>query len=112
MLNTVKPAAAASEVVQVGDLTINLKTKDVSVGERPVALRPKELDFILMLARKKDQAVSKDTLIDALYGTNITNVQIMGDLICHLRGTLAAASGGKEYIQTVRGKGYKLCAPT
>jgi len=54
--------------------------------------------------------VTKEMLLGHLYGgRDEPGFRIICVFVCHLRKKLAHATGGKHYIETVRGRGYRLC---
>ena len=56
--------------------------------------------------------VTKEMLLGHLYcGKDEPGLKIIDVFVCHLRQKLARATGGKHYIETVWGRGYRLCAP-
>ena len=51
--------------------------------------------------------ISKEMLLNHLYsGMDEPELKIIDVLICKLRKKLANASGGKNYIETIWGRGY------
>jgi len=57
--------------------------------------------------------ISKPMLLHNLYGSvGAPDEKIIDVFICNLRKKLAIASGGKNYIETRRGRGYMLRKPT
>jgi DNA-binding winged helix-turn-helix (wHTH) protein len=51
-------------------------------------------------------------LLGHLYGgMDQPELKIIDVFVCHLRKKLAQATGGKLYIETVWGRGYRLCDP-
>ena len=56
--------------------------------------------------------MTKEMLLDHLYGgKDEPELKIIDVFVCHLRKKLAQATDGKHYIETVWGRGYRLCAP-
>jgi two-component system cell cycle response regulator CtrA len=52
-------------------------------------------------------------LLGHLYdGTDEPELKIIDGFVCYLRKKLAQATDGKHYIDTVWGRGYRLCTPT
>ena len=84
------------------------KTKEVIYKNKKIPLTECEWRLLVCLAKKKGEAVDRETLrrlFDAENG-NITDVYI-----CHLRRKLEEPFGEK-IIRTVRGKGYLLTIDT
>ena len=56
--------------------------------------------------------LTKRVFLDHLYGGMPEPVlKIIDVFVCHLRKKLAQATGGKHYIETVWGRGYRLRDP-
>lgn len=90
--------------LQVGNLSLNLLTRQAWVGDRGVDLSAKEFVLAEVLLRHPMQVMSKEQLLNRVWGydydpgSNIIEVYIR-----HLRRKL-----GSHYIETVRGMGYRL----
>lgn len=91
----------------VGDLALDLATRDVAVAGRPVDLTRREFDLLELLARRPRQVFTRAQVLDHLWGFDFegeTNVVEM-----HV-SSLRAKLGDRErrLIRTVRGVGYAL----
>jgi len=103
----------AQSVIEIDDLVINLDTKSVVVNDAHVHLTGKEYQMLELLALRKGTTLTKEMFIDNLYGGMDEPAQKIIDVfMCKLRKKLANASGGKNYIETVWGRGYMLRQPT
>ena len=62
-----------------------------------------------MLALRKGSTLTKEMILSQLYGgMDEPEIKIIDVFICKLRKKLANASGGRNYIETVWGRGYML----
>jgi len=103
----------AQSIIEIDDLVINLDTKSVAVGGERVHLTSKEYQMLELLALRKGTTLSKEMFLNNLYGgMDEPELKIIDVFICKLRKKLASASGGKDYIETVWGRGYMLRQPT
>ena len=99
-------------VVQIGDLTVNLDTKTIEVTGTRVHLTGKEYQMLEILSLRKGTSLTKEALLNCLYGgMDEPAPKIIDVFVCRLRKKLADASSGKNYIETVWGRGYVLCEP-
>jgi len=99
----------AQSVIQIGDLTVNLDTKTTEVNGARVHLTGKEYKILELLALRKGTTLTKEMFLNHLYGgMDEPEVKIIDVFICKLRRKLAAALDGKDYIETVWGRGYVL----
>ena len=94
----------ASNLLECGDLSLDLENKRVLLGGAPVELTRREFALLRRLAMQAGKVVNKERLQDDLYdwqdeiGSNALEVHIH-----HLRRKV-----GVERIRTVRGEGYRL----
>src|SRR5262245_60723271 len=102
----------AQSAIQTGDLMVNLYTKTVEVNGVRVHLTGKEYEMLELLSLRKGKTLTKEMFLNHLYGgLDEPEVKIIDVFICKLRKKLANASDGKDYIETVWGRGYVLCEP-
>jgi two-component system, cell cycle response regulator CtrA len=103
----------AQSAIEVDDLRIDLDTKGVEVGGARVHLTGKEYKILELLALRKDATLTKESFLNHLYGgMDEPEAKIVDVFICKLRRKLSDASGGKDYIETVWGRGYTLREPS
>ena len=103
----------AQSVIQTGDLVVNLDTKTVEVSAQRVHLTGKEYQMLELLSLRKGTTLTKEMFLNHLYGgMDEPELKIIDVFICKLRKKLANASSGKNYIETVWGRGYVLREPT
>ena len=103
----------AQSVVQSGDLVVNLDTKTTEVNGARVYLTGKEYQMLELLSLRKGMTISKEMFLNHLYGgMDEPELKIIDVFMCKLRKKLAEASGGKNYIETVWGRGYVMRQPT
>jgi two-component system cell cycle response regulator CtrA len=103
----------AQSVIQTDDLVVNLDTKTSEVNGARVHLTGKEYAMLELLSLRKGMTLTKEMFLNHLYGgIDEPEVKIIDVFMCKLRKKLANASGGKNYIETVWGRGYVLRHPT
>jgi two-component system cell cycle response regulator CtrA len=99
----------AQSVIQHGELVINLDRKLVQVNGARVHLTGKEYQVLELLALRKGMTLTKEMILNHLYGgMDEPEAKIIDVFLCKLRKKLANASGGKNYIETMWGRGYAL----
>jgi two-component system, cell cycle response regulator CtrA len=99
----------AQSVIGTDDLCINLDTKMVEINGARVHLTDKEYQMLELLALRKGTTLNKEMFLSHLYGgMDEPEMKIIDVFICKLRKKLANASGGKDYIETVWGRGYVM----
>jgi two-component system, cell cycle response regulator CtrA len=102
----------AQSVIQTDDLVVNLDTKTSEVNGARVHLTGKEYAMLELLSLRKGMTLTKEMFLNHLYGgIDEPEVKIIDVFMCKLRKKLASASGGKNYIETVWGRGCVLRHP-
>ena len=105
-------ARTRQSTIRTGYLVVDLETRSVSVHEKPVRLTGKEYSIVELLSLRKGTTVTKEMLVGHLYGgLDEPGLKIIDVFVCHLRKKLAQATGGKHYIETVWGRGYRMRDP-
>jgi DNA-binding response OmpR family regulator len=99
-------AGRAEPAIEIGDIAIDPATRSVTRGGQLVELTARELAVLLALARRPGATVSRDQLVEALYGWEESIESNAIDVyIHHLRRKL-----GADVIDTQRGLGWRLAA--
>jgi two-component system response regulator MprA len=103
-----RQAPRARKVLRYADLSMDLGTREVRRGEHLVALTPKEFDLLQHLLRNPRQVLTRDRILDAVWGYDFGATSNSVDVyVGYLRQKLEA-DGDPRLIQTVRGVGYAL----
>jgi DNA-binding response OmpR family regulator len=96
-----------SRQVQAEELAINLATYEVTVGGRLVDLTFKEYELLRYLATHRGKVYTRRELLTRVWGEDYYGGSRTVDVhIRRLRSKIE--TGGKVYIQTVRGVGYRF----
>ena len=99
----------SQSVITTGKLTVNLDAKTVEVDGSRVHLTGKEYQMLELLSLRKGTTLTKEVFLNHLYGGMDEPTQKVIDVfMCKLRRKLAEASNGKNYIETIWGRGYVL----
>jgi two-component system cell cycle response regulator CtrA len=102
----------AQSVVHTGDLIVNVDAKTVHIKQVRVDLTGKEYRMLELLSLRKGTTITKEMFLSHLYGgMDEPEIKIIDVFMCKIRKKLAVASGGKDYIETVWGRGYLLREP-
>jgi two-component system, OmpR family, alkaline phosphatase synthesis response regulator PhoP len=97
------------EVVRAGDLTIDLRAHEVSLGGRRVELTPTEFRLLETMAGHPNQVFTRMQLIDRVQGHAFEGYERTVDAhIKNLRGKVEPDPKAPRYIVTVYGVGYKF----
>jgi two-component system cell cycle response regulator CtrA len=102
----------AQPVVRVGRLSVNLETRTAEIDDQPLHLTGKEYGILELLAMRRGSTLTKDQFLNHLYGgMDEPELKIIDVFICKLRKKISGATGGDTYVETVWGRGYRLCEP-
>ncbi len=98
--------AENSNIIEQGNLKINMESHTVTVGEDKVNLTLKEFEILHLFMQNTDRVFTRDELLSSVWGMNYTGETRTVDV--HI-GTLRTKIGeyGKR-IETVRGVGYRF----
>lgn len=101
-------AIEENPLLQIGDLTVDEKTRIVTREKNTIELTPREFDLLVYLLKNQNQVLSREQLLTNVWGfdyygdTNVVDVYIR-----YLRKKLDAPYS-TPYLHTVRGVGYML----
>jgi DNA-binding response OmpR family regulator len=95
---------AVPKVVKVGDLSLDLRLKQATRGERTVDLTAREFGVLLTLVRHAGQILSRQQLLSEGWGDAFDPTSNVVDVCVNaLRRKL-----GPDVVETVRGAGYRV----
>ncbi len=108
ILRRYERSARPGRVTHVGQLTIDPASREVTLAGQSVKLRTKEFDLLHTLAQHRGQVLSREQLLDLVWGYDFYGETRTVDVhIAHLRRKL---KGSDVEIETLRGVGYKLAS--
>lgn len=93
---------AVSDVLVCGNISLDEKSMSVSIDGRTVELNNKEFHLLRFLMRNEGRALSRDAILDAVWGYDEGETRTVDNHIARLRKL------GVHNIETVFGVGYKL----
>lgn len=112
-MDTGKPPGqeAATGVVSFADVQVDVGAHRVTRAGTEVGLEPKAFAVLLEFLAHPDQLLSRDQLLDAVWGHVYITQATLNRLIVQLRRALGDDSKSPRCIQTVHGLGYRFIAP-
>jgi len=94
--------------LMVGDLSINLLTREVTRGGRKIELKPIEFSLLEYLMRSAERVVSKTMIMEHVWNYDFDpQTNVVEARICRLRDKIDK-DFDKKLIHTIRGVGYVL----
>lgn len=105
----VSPATATTGSVTVGDLSLDLGARRVTVAGEPVELRPREFDLLARLAAEPGVVVRRDDIMRDVWDEHWWGSTKTLDVhLNSLRRKLGEEPGSTSRISAIRGVGYRL----
>ncbi|MGO4499444.1 response regulator transcription factor [Paenibacillus sp. 2RAB27] len=99
---------ASSQTIQAGDLSMNRKTYEVTIGAESITLPLKEFELLYKLASYQGKTFSRDQLIEQIWGFDYEGNERTVDVhINRLRERFPEERHAFR-IATIRGLGYRL----
>lgn len=93
-------------ILRLGQVEINMNAKKIYARGKPVTLTKKEYQIAEILALRKGVVLSKEAILDHLYGgLDEPNPKIIDVFICKIRKKLQFL-GVDDFIETNWGRGY------
>jgi DNA-binding response OmpR family regulator len=100
---------SSREVLTFDNLELDLSRREVLLDHAPIALKPKEYDLLLFLAQHHRQALSRQFLLERVWGWEFAGGTRTVDVHVHwLREQIEADPSNPTRIVTVRGLGYRF----
>ncbi|MFN8631734.1 MAG: response regulator transcription factor [Chloroflexota bacterium] len=106
------PDAGGDEMIELGGLRLDPAGRTAAVDGREVALTRTEFDLLLELARQPGRVLSREALLDRVWGYDFLGDSRLVDVaIGRLRAKVEPDPASPSLIATVRGAGYKAVRP-
>jgi two-component system OmpR family response regulator len=94
--------------LQIGDLTLNRLTREVTRSGRQLELKPKEFSLLEFLMRVSPQVVSKAMILEQVWGYDFDPQSGLVDVTIHRLRRVIDEGFDRKLLHTVRGVGYVL----
>lgn len=109
VLRRVDAVEAAGEVIEVGEVLIDVLKRSVRVGGSAVEMTPTEFELVATLARRPGRVFTRGQLLDAVHGVSFESYERAIDAhIKNIRRKLEPEPRQPRYVLTVHGVGYKF----
>ncbi|HSN11129.1 MAG TPA: response regulator transcription factor [Propionibacteriaceae bacterium] len=102
-------AEPAPDVIEAGDVRMNVERHEVTLHGEPVRLALKEFELLEMFLRNPGRVLTRGQLIDRVWGSDyFGDTKTLDVHVKRLRAKLEADPASPKLFVTVRGLGYKL----
>jgi DNA-binding response OmpR family regulator len=97
-------------VVTVGEYVLDESNARLTRDGKPLELPPKAFSVLCLLARNAQKLVTKDELLDAVWGHRHVSESVLKSIINQLRSLLGDDPRAPRYIETLNRRGYRFVA--
>lgn len=99
-----------SHDVVFNEISINTETMDVTVNDKHLELTRKEYEMLLYMVVNKNRVLTKQSIAEHLWGDYMDSVDSFDFVYQHIKNLRKKImqAGGRDYIQTMYGSGYKF----
>ena len=96
--------AAPNTVIRYKEITLDTDSLSVHVGTKSISLTAREFEILKLLLENQGRVISRERLLDTIWGYDyFGDEKIVNTHIKNFRKKL-----GVNYIETMRGAGYKI----
>jgi TolB-like protein/Tfp pilus assembly protein PilF len=95
-------------VFRFGDHVLDIERRELRRGDEPIALEPQVFDLLVYLVRNRDRVVSKDDLIDSVWGGRIVSDSALTTRLNAARRAVNDSGAGQRVIRTVQRRGVRF----
>ena len=100
--------SAGTDVLTIGDLTVNLGTREVERAGRPIELTRTEFNLLELFMRNPRQVLTRSQIFERVWGYDFGASSNSLDVYIGYLRRKTESDGEERVIQTVRGVGYAL----
>lgn len=102
--------ADGSNLLEMGNITVNLLSLDVLVAGKSVDLTRKEFDLLVYFMYNKYRVLTKESIVEHLWGDHADQADSFDFIYNHIKNLRKKLqhAGGDVQIQSVYGMGYKF----
>jgi two-component system, OmpR family, alkaline phosphatase synthesis response regulator PhoP len=100
------PPEKSADIIRIEGMEINIPNYKVKIGKKEIFLPKKEFETLVFLANHRGRVVTRETLLNSVWGENVVVVDRTVDV--HIRKIREKLGDYGEYIETVKGVGYRF----
>jgi two-component system, OmpR family, KDP operon response regulator KdpE len=107
-----RTTSSVEPTIEIGDLTVDLEKRAVTMAGKPVSLTPIEYDLLRLLATNEGKLLTHPTILREIWGpayreeSNYVHVYV-----AHLRRKIEPDPARPRYLLNQPGVGYRLVSP-
>ncbi len=109
ILRRAEPAAAQLDQLHFGDVAVDFLSYEASRAGQALEMTRKEFSVLRYLAQRAGQVVSRDELLNEVWGyENYPTTRTVDNHIAGLRAKIESDPANPQHLRTVHGVGYKF----
>lgn len=97
-----------SEIISSGSMKLDIESHRFYVGDEEIKLGPTEFKLIRFFMTHQNRVFSRSQLLDQVWGVNVVVEERTVDVHIRRLRKLLEPTGVADYIQTIRGSGYRF----
>ncbi len=90
------------------DCVLDPERRELTRGSEPIAVGPQVFDLLLYLVQNRERVVSKDSLLDAVWGGRIVSESTLTSHINAVRKAIGDSGNEQHLVRTVPRKGFRF----
>ena len=88
------------------DLTVDLDRREAALKGKPLKLRRKEYELLVLFLKNKDRLLTKEFITEAIWKDEV--IVMSNTINAHIRNLRQQLGSARDCIETVIGEGYRL----
>jgi len=101
-------AAGTAGLIEFDHVVIDAAGQRLFVSGKEVHVEPKAFAVLVLLARNANRAVSRDEILDVVWGHRHVTPAVLNRVVALLRHALGENGQDQRWLHTVHGRGYRL----
>ena len=97
-------------IYRFDDFLVDPETWSLSRGGKEVHVEPVVLDLLIYLIANRDRLVTRQELMDTVWGDTVISESALSKAVARLRKALGDDSAPHRYLETVHSRGYRFIA--
>jgi two-component system response regulator VicR len=111
-LRRAQPAASGMDILKIGEIEVDFRRYEARKAGRQLELTRKEFGLLRLLASREGEVVSRDELLNEVWGYDATpTTRTVDNHIASLRSKIESDPAAPRHLVTVHGVGYKWVTP-
>ena len=102
---------APQPALRFGAFVLDVAQARLTRDGLPLVLRPKAFELLAVLAGRCGALVTKDELLDAVWGRRFITEGVVKSTVAELHGVLGDDAKSPQWIETVARRGYRFASP-